>query len=122
MKQIIYAVDNKSSGFKSILTKIMKLLNDQFAEHLVEVFNLSLKRGVFPDSLKIAKVIRKISNYIWNYWLENWKKKTGCWSRFKVIWDFFIEIKYYAIQNIWKEIGKLNFVVIDVDLAHKGIA
>ena len=59
MKQIIYAVDNKSSGFKSILTKIMKLLNDQFAEHLVEVFNLSLKRGVFPDSLKIALIALK---------------------------------------------------------------
>ena len=66
MKQIIYAVDNKSSGFKSILTKIMKLLNDQFAEHLVEVFNLSLKRGVFPDSLKIAKVIKKKKKEIWN--------------------------------------------------------
>ena len=57
MKQIIYAVDNKSNGFKSILTKIMKLLNNQFAEHLAEVFNLSLKRDVFPDSLKIAKLI-----------------------------------------------------------------
>ena len=60
--------------------------------------------------------IWKISNYIRNYWLENWK------SRFIVIRDFFIEIKYYTIQNIWKEIGKLNFVIIDVDLARKGIA
>ena len=66
MKQIIYAVDNKSSGFKSILTKIMKLLNDQFAEHLVKVFNLSLKRGVFPDSLKIAKVIPSHKKEVWN--------------------------------------------------------
>ena len=66
MKQIIYTVDNKSSGFKSILTKIMKLLNDQFAEHLVEVFNLSLKRGVFLDSLKIAKVIPFHKKEIWN--------------------------------------------------------
>ena len=31
-------------------------------------------------------------------------------------------MKYYTIQNIWKEIGKLNFVIIDVDLARKGIA
>ena len=60
--------------------------------------------------------IWKISNYIRNYWLENWK------SRFIVIRDFFIEIKYYTIQNIWKEIGKLNFLIIDVDLARKGIA
>ena len=27
----------------------------------------------------------------------------------------------YTIQNIWKETGKLNFVIIDVDLARKGI-
>ena len=63
--------------------------------------------------------IWKISNYVWNYWLENWKKKD---SRFIVIRDFFIEMKYYAIQNIWKEIGKLSFVIIDVDLVRKGIA
>ena len=31
-------------------------------------------------------------------------------------------MKYYTIQNIWKEIGNLNFVIIDVDLARKGIA
>ena len=49
------------------------------------------------------------------------KKKTECWSRFIVIRDFFIEMKYYTIQNIWKETGKLNFVIIDVDLARKGI-
>ena len=61
--------------------------------------------------------IWKISNYIWNYWLENWKKKTKCWPRIIVIRDFFIEMKYGTIQNIWEEIGKLNFVIIDVDLA-----
>ena len=60
--------------------------------------------------------IWKISNLIRNYWLKNWKK-TKCWSRIIVIWNFFTEMKYYTIQNIWKEIGKLNFVIIDVDLA-----
>ena len=28
------------------------------------------------------------------------KTKTKCWSRFIVIQDFFIEMKYYTIQNI----------------------
>ena len=63
--------------------------------------------------------IWKISNYSWNYWLENWKKTTKCWSRIMFIRDFFIEMKYYTIQSIWKEIRKLNFVIIDVDLALK---
>ena len=49
------------------------------------------------------------------------EKKTEYWSRFIVIRDFFIEMKY-LIQNISKKIGKLNFVIIDVDLARKGIA
>ena len=31
-------------------------------------------------------------------------------------------MKYSTIQNIWKEIGKLNFVIIYVYLARKGIA
>ena len=61
--------------------------------------------------------IWKISKYVWNYWLENQKKT----MLVIVIWDFFIEIEYYTIQNIWKQIGKLNFVIIDVDVAHKGI-
>ena len=67
-----------------------------------------------------ARVVKiwKISNYNWNYWLENWKK-TKCWPRIIVIWDFFIEMKYYTIQSIWKEIDKLNFEIIDVDLALK---
>ena len=50
------------------------------------------------------------------------KKKTECWSRFLVIRGFFIEMKYYTIQNIWKEIGNLNFVITDVDFARKAIA
>ena len=48
-------------------------------------------------------------------------EKTERWSRFIVIQDFFIEMNYYTIQNIWIEIGKLNIVIIDVDLARKGI-
>ena len=67
--------------------------------------------------VRVTKIL-KISSYIWNYWLVLWKK-TKCWSRIIVIRDFFIEIKYHTIQNIWKEIGQLNFVIIDVDLALK---
>ena len=70
------------------------------------------------SQVRITK-IWKISNYIWNYWLENCKKNR---NKLIVIRLFFIEMKYYTIQNIWEEIGKLNFVIIDVDLARIGIA
>ena len=39
--------------------------------------------------------------------------------RILVIRDLFIEMIYYVIHNIWKNIGKLNFVIIDVDLVLK---
>ena len=75
--------------------------------------------GILFSFVRVTK-IWKISNCIWNYWLENWK--TECWSRFIVIRDSFIEVKYYTIHNIWKEIGKLYFMIIGVDIARKGIA
>ena len=40
-----------------LIIVIMKLLTGQVAEHLAEIFNISFKTGVFPDSSKIAKVI-----------------------------------------------------------------
>ena len=37
---------------------------------------------------------------------------------FKVARDFFIETKYYAIQNyLKKNIGMLDFVILDLDIA-----
>ena len=65
--------------------------------------------------------LRKYGKYQTTFEITDLKteKKTKCWSRIIVIRDFFIEMKYYTIQNIWKEIGKLNFVIIDVDLALK---
>ena len=65
--------------------------------------------------------IWKISNYIWITDLKTEKKnkKTKCWSIIIVIRDFVIEMIYYTIQNIWKKIGKINFVIIDVDLGLK---
>ena len=36
---------------------MMKLLNYQVADHLKDIFNLPFKTIVFPDSLKIAKLI-----------------------------------------------------------------
>ena len=68
--------------------------------------------------------LRKYEKYQITFEITDLKTENNpeCWSRFIVIRDFFNEMKYYAIQNIWKEIGKLNFVIIDVDLARKGIA
>ena len=47
---------NKAIGIKSILIKILKIAKEQIAEHLCFIYNLSFTTGIFPDSLKIAKV------------------------------------------------------------------
>ena len=48
---------NKSTGPNCIPLKICKLTQIEISQHLADIFNLSFKTGVFPDSLKIAKVI-----------------------------------------------------------------
>lgn len=47
----------KSSGPNSISNKILILLKFEIAVHLSKLINLSFSSGVFPDLLKIAKVI-----------------------------------------------------------------
>ena len=48
---------SKSTGPNSIPTKILKLLQVQVSKHLTDIFNLSFTTGIFPHSLKSAKVI-----------------------------------------------------------------
>ena len=47
---------NKAVGINSIPIKILKLAKEQIAEHLSFIYNFSFTTGIFPDSLKIAKV------------------------------------------------------------------
>jgi len=55
---IINSLDlTKSSGPNSIPVRIMKLLNTELSEHFSNIFNLSFTNGIFPDILKIAKVV-----------------------------------------------------------------
>ena len=55
--EIISSLDyNKAVLVNSILIKILKLPKEQIAEHLRFIHNLSFTTGIFPDSLKIAKV------------------------------------------------------------------
>ena len=49
--------DNKSSGPSDIPIKILKIAAPIIIPQLVSIFNLSFKNGVFPDLMKLAKVI-----------------------------------------------------------------
>ena len=48
---------NKATGPNSIPIKIMKLAKDCIANNLSVLFNLSFSSGIFPDKLKIPKIL-----------------------------------------------------------------
>ena len=55
--EIISSLDyNKAVGINTIPINILKLVKEQIPENLCFVYDLSFTTGVFPDSLKIAKV------------------------------------------------------------------
>ncbi|XP_065651293.1 uncharacterized protein LOC136079482 [Hydra vulgaris] len=47
----------KSSGLDDIDSKVVKNVYDVIEYPLMYIFNLSLKNGVFPDRLKLARVV-----------------------------------------------------------------
>ena len=49
--------DNKSSGPSDIPINVLKKAAPVVIPQLVQVFNMSFKQGVFPDMMKLAKVI-----------------------------------------------------------------
>ena len=48
---------NKSTGSISIPVKTLKLTQNEITQHLVDIFNLTFKTGIFRSSLKIAQMI-----------------------------------------------------------------
>ena len=60
---------NKSPGYDDISFNVVKRCFSSLCKPLKSLFNLSIEKGIFPDDLKIAKVIYKaddksnVSNY-----------------------------------------------------------
>ena len=71
IRNIIKLLKNGSSGWDEISAKIIKISCSPLLKPLCQIFNLSLFTGVFPDELKLAKVVplykagdaKKFSNY-----------------------------------------------------------
>ena len=58
VSSVIQALKNgKSGGPNSIPIKLLKILESHISVHLSCLINESFARGIFPDKLKIAKVI-----------------------------------------------------------------
>ena len=71
VKDIILNLNNASPGWDNISAKIVKQTYQSFLEPLTFILNLSLKSGIVPDDLKLAKVLplykSKNKNLISNY-------------------------------------------------------
>ena len=69
MLEIISSLDfNKAIGINSIPIKILKLAKEQIAEDLCLIYSLSFITSIFPESLKIVKVlpVYEIGIILWN--------------------------------------------------------
>ena len=67
IKEITKLKPNKSSGPDNIPPKIIKYAAEHIAPVLTHIFNLSMQQGIYPDMLKISKVIalyKKGSKYL----------------------------------------------------------
>ena len=47
---------NKSPGFNDISPKVVKHCHEDIFNPIKHVFSLSLKQGIFPENMKIARV------------------------------------------------------------------
>ena len=57
VKNIIMALKDSSPGYDGIKSNILKVTCNSFIAPLTHTINVSLSQGVFPDELKVAKVI-----------------------------------------------------------------
>ncbi|XP_065654499.1 uncharacterized protein LOC136081135 [Hydra vulgaris] len=48
---------NKSAGLDEVNPDVVEAVSDIIEKPLFKIFNLSLKNGIFPDQLKLAKII-----------------------------------------------------------------
>ena len=71
---IIYSLqNNKATGPHSIPTVILKLIKQNISFPLKEIINMSFATGIYPDKLKIAKVIPVFKNKGDNLELSNYR-------------------------------------------------
>ena len=62
IKNIIVSLKNSSSGWDDIHSKVLKRSYNYYIHFLTHIFNLSLTQGIFPQELKLARVIPLYKN------------------------------------------------------------
>ena len=57
LRNVVFRLKNSSPGFDDICVEVLKSSYVFYSQPLLHIINLSLSEGIFPDTLKIAKVI-----------------------------------------------------------------
>ena len=62
-KEIRKLDPKKSPGFDDVTAIFLQISEELFATPLCRIFNMSMSSGIYPDKLKIAKVIPIYKKY-----------------------------------------------------------
>lgn len=63
VQKVLYDLKDSSPGFDNIPGSLFPSVQDLILKPLTHILNLSLKKGVVPDELKIAEIIPAIFNH-----------------------------------------------------------
>lgn len=89
---------NKSAGPKSISIKILRLENNDISKHLLKIYNVLFTAGIFPDKLKVAKVILVLEKdsqlEFFNY------RPTSFWSDYNRLIKVLTEQKVLSLRQV----------------------
>lgn len=99
--------DNKSSGPSSIPTKLLKISAPLIVPTLVKIINVSFTTGIFPDNLKLAKVIPIFKSGS-KYEVNNYRP-ISLLSVFSKILEKLMHIRVYKYLEIHQVIFESQF-------------
>ena len=89
---------NKSARPKSISIKILRLQNNDISKHLLKIYNILFTAGIFPDKLKVAKVILVLEKdsqlEFFNY------RPTSLWSDYNRLIKVLTEQKVLSLRQV----------------------
>ena len=110
--EVIFIIDslenNKATGPNSIPTEILKIIKYNICYPLKEIINMSFATGVYPDKLKIAKVIPIFKNKGDQLQVSNYRP-ISLLSNINKIFEKLVYSRLYSFLNLHNCIYELQF-------------
>ena len=101
-------ISSKATGPHSIPTEILKLIKPNICHPLKEIINLSFATGIYPDILKIAKVIPIFKNKGDELLVSNYRP-ISLLSNVNKIFEKLAYSRLYSFLNLHNCIYELQF-------------